>query len=292
MDLNQLRSFVAIADLGRLAIAAQALHLSQPAVSGQLKALEQELGVSLFTRSPSGMALTSAGEQLVPTARQALAATAELTRQARTLSGDLSGTVELGTIGDATWIRAADTLNALAARHPQLRAQLHQRISGQVVQEVAAGRLHGGWVLGPVTDPGLNAHSLQEVELCVVGPRAWADRLARATLADLLDFPWVGTPPTCSHRTLLAELFAPLGRQPAPVTQVDMESSLYGIAAGGIALTLLRATTAAAGEAAGDLARWPGKGPTTHLRFVVPAGGNDEPTIQAVLAAVLSTWRR
>jgi DNA-binding transcriptional LysR family regulator len=66
MELYQLRSFAAVAELGHLTRASERLHISQPAVSAQIKALEDELGVALFERVSSGMVLTSAGRKLLP----------------------------------------------------------------------------------------------------------------------------------------------------------------------------------------------------------------------------------
>src|SRR5262249_60738923 len=74
MELYQLRSFAAVAELGHLTRAAEKLHISQPAVSAQIKALEDELGVTLFERVSSGMQLTSAGRNLLPAAEQVLGA--------------------------------------------------------------------------------------------------------------------------------------------------------------------------------------------------------------------------
>ena len=65
MELYQLRTFAAVAELGHLTRAAEQLHISQPAVSAQVRALEEELGVVLFERSSSGMQLTPAGRQLL-----------------------------------------------------------------------------------------------------------------------------------------------------------------------------------------------------------------------------------
>src|SRR5512140_165363 len=83
MELNHLRSFVTIARFGHLTRAAEALHLSQPALSGHVKVLEEKLGVSLFDRTPTGMALTPAGERLVVEAEAILAAVAHLAQSAQ-----------------------------------------------------------------------------------------------------------------------------------------------------------------------------------------------------------------
>src|SRR5258706_499762 len=91
MELNQLRAFVEIAKVGQLTRAAERLHLSQPALSGQLKALEETLGVSLFERSSSGMTLTAGGRSLLGEAESILAATQQLKQAAQQLRGRPAG---------------------------------------------------------------------------------------------------------------------------------------------------------------------------------------------------------
>ena len=72
MDLNQLKSFVAVAHQGNLTQAAEALHLSQPAVSAQIKAIEKNLNVVLFERNAQGMTLTRSGAAFLPQAEALL----------------------------------------------------------------------------------------------------------------------------------------------------------------------------------------------------------------------------
>ena len=78
MEIYQLRTFLAVARLGSLTRAAEQMHISQPAVSKQLKALEEELGALLFDRLSFGMALTKAGETLLPHAERTLFEAVEL----------------------------------------------------------------------------------------------------------------------------------------------------------------------------------------------------------------------
>ena len=77
MELYQLRSFAAVAEAGHLTRASEKLHISQPALSAQIKALEDELGVALFERTPSGMTLTTAGQRLLPEATKVVTAAGE-----------------------------------------------------------------------------------------------------------------------------------------------------------------------------------------------------------------------
>ncbi len=72
MEIYQLKAFVTVAEMGHLTRAAEKLHLSQPALSGQIKALEDELGLALFACSPAGMAPTRVGQRLLPAAQKLL----------------------------------------------------------------------------------------------------------------------------------------------------------------------------------------------------------------------------
>ena len=89
MEIYQIRAFVTVARLGNLTKAAEALSLTQPAVTAQIKALEQSLGVALFDRSGGRLALAKAGEVLLPTAESLLVLGAQLKSEAQQLQGSL-----------------------------------------------------------------------------------------------------------------------------------------------------------------------------------------------------------
>jgi DNA-binding transcriptional LysR family regulator len=108
MELYQLRSFAAVAELGHLTRAAERLHVSQPALSAQIKALEDELSVALFERGASGMTLTAAGRQLLPEAERVIAAAQTMKSEALALRGEVTGRIRLGTVADPEFIRLAE----------------------------------------------------------------------------------------------------------------------------------------------------------------------------------------
>src|SRR6476659_7670461 len=91
MDLNHLRSFVTVARFAHLTRAAEALHLSQPAISGHIKALEAEFGISLFERTSSGMELTLPGRRLLSEAEQIIGAVQHLHHSAQGMRGQPTG---------------------------------------------------------------------------------------------------------------------------------------------------------------------------------------------------------
>jgi DNA-binding transcriptional LysR family regulator len=112
MELYQLRTFSAVAELGSLARATAGLHLSQPAASAHIKALEEELGVSLFERKPSGLALTRAGADLLPYAQRLLAGASELSSRARRLRGLVGGKLRLGAFLDPQVLQLGELMSA------------------------------------------------------------------------------------------------------------------------------------------------------------------------------------
>lgn len=96
MDLNQLKSFVAVAHQGNLTQAAEALHLSQPAVSAQIKAIEKNLDIVLFERNAQGMALTRSGAALLPQAEALLQHMHQLNQFAASLAENYTGQIDVG----------------------------------------------------------------------------------------------------------------------------------------------------------------------------------------------------
>jgi len=118
VELYQLRSFVVVAELGHLTRAADKLHISQPALSAQIKALEDELELELFERKPSGMVLTAAGRQLVPHAQELLFNAQALRDQARSIKGQVGGVARLGTLSDPQFIRVGELLSIAVERYP------------------------------------------------------------------------------------------------------------------------------------------------------------------------------
>src|SRR3546814_18135848 len=104
MDLKQLRVFVMVARHGSLTRAAEAIHLTQSALSLQLKSLQESIGTPLFRRTPRGMELLPTGQRLLPRAEAVLAASAESEAAAARLSRQIAATLPLGTLPDPDFL--------------------------------------------------------------------------------------------------------------------------------------------------------------------------------------------
>ncbi|MBC7414835.1 MAG: LysR family transcriptional regulator, partial [Herminiimonas sp.] len=213
MDIVHLRAFAAVAREGNLTRAAQRLHLTQPAVSLQIKSLQQSLDLQLFMRTPSGMVLTDDGAKLLPFAERILDAMAEFRQGAQSLHSTLSGALAIGTILDPGFIRLGPFLKRLVEGYPMLSTRLQHSMSGDVLQHVRSGDLDGGYYLG---DPGRDFYfeSLTSFTYHVVAPSGWHTRVAGKDWPALAALPWIWSPPESAHNRLLSATFARYGVLP------------------------------------------------------------------------------
>ncbi|MCP4127181.1 MAG: LysR family transcriptional regulator, partial [Gammaproteobacteria bacterium] len=97
MDINTLKAFVAVAETNSFSLAAERIYLTQPAVSKRIAALETELGVKLFDRMGKSTILNEAGHRLLPRATNMLQEMEDIQRSISNLSGDVGGTLTMGT---------------------------------------------------------------------------------------------------------------------------------------------------------------------------------------------------
>jgi DNA-binding transcriptional LysR family regulator len=268
------------------------LHVSQPAVSGQIKALEQEFGVRLFDRSPTGMVLTVAGRDLLPIAEQVLASAEELKRAAQRLSGAVIGTLRIGTVSNPDSIRLGELLAATVDRHPRLELELQHEVSGAALEGVREGRLDASFYFGDAPGRDVTALRLREFVYCVTAPAAWADRIEEADWADIAALPWILTPAISSHDRLVTRLFEQQGVEPPQRRiEADQESVIETLVVSGIGVSLMREEAARARAKAGEICIWTKARVRTTLWFVCTAGREADPLLDALFGLLRETWR-
>jgi DNA-binding transcriptional LysR family regulator len=292
MELYLLRTFVIVAEQGHLTKAAALLHVSQPAVSGQIKALEEQLELKLFERGPGGVRLTKAGEALLPHAQAVVRQAADFRKAAKALEGHLTGKARVGTILDPAGIRLGPLVSALFERHPWLDLSLQHGISTWVIEGVSHGTLDAGFSLGAGFHANVRVVPLAELPYAVVAPAAWKERLEGADLARIAALPWVRPPRHSPHQQMLDSLFEPLRLHLATVVEADQESSISTLVKAGIGLGLMREDLARAAAQAGEVEIWEGATPVTPLSFLYARGRDSEPVISALRDAVERVWQR
>ena len=288
MELYQLKTFVAIAREGSLTRAAERVFTSAPAVSAQLKALEDELGVRLFERTPRGMVLTAAGRSLLDEAERTLDSALRMRSAAERIRGAAQGVVRFGTVVDPVALRLGDVLVKLAERHPQVTLQLRQGLSYETLAAVQRNELDCAYALSDDERiDGVELRRLAPVELVVALPAPFSR--PGLTLDELMRMPWVGTPPSCILRTHLEKLFVGAGRPYLQGRTADNESAIRSMVASGMGAGLLRLDQAEQGQRNGELAIWDGWRSRTWLCWLA---GEDRhaAAVDAVRTAVLETW--
>lgn len=293
MDLTLLRAFVTVAREGNLTRAATHLHLTQPAVSLQIKHLQETLGVTLFTRTSHGLVLTRDGQALLPHAERALAAAGDVQRAAAALRHEVRGRLRIGTILDPAFLRLGGFLRQLVETWPQIETALRHGMSGWVLDQVRARELDVGYYIGqPGPDPDIfHTITLTRFQYRVLAPAGWKDRVKGVRdWRALAALPWIWTPPASAHNRLLSGLFEAAHAKPVKVAEVDQEPSMLDLVKSGVGLSLARDATAIAEAHAHALTIVEGVTVPTELTFITLAARRDEPTIAAALKAIETQW--
>ncbi len=168
MDLDRLRSFLQVAEAESLSEAARRLHLSQPALSRQMKMLEDALGAALFERTGRGMRLTDAGAPLrrraLPLVRELEGLGAALEAQAERVTGELAWVVPPSV--PPSWV--AGIAQRYRALHPDVALEVTVALSGEVREGLLRGRFDLGILYPTVRSASLEAERLFRERLHLV----------------------------------------------------------------------------------------------------------------------------
>jgi DNA-binding transcriptional LysR family regulator len=152
IELRQLRYFATVAEELHFGRAARRLHMTQPPLSQTIMALEELLGAPLFERNRRGVALTAAGEALLPEARRLLEHAAGLAALVRRAAAGASGRLSLAFVSSADYSVLPPTLRAYRAEFPQVEITLKEATSDLQLEDLLAGRVDAGLLIPPLPD--------------------------------------------------------------------------------------------------------------------------------------------
>jgi LysR family transcriptional regulator, hydrogen peroxide-inducible genes activator len=170
VTLRQLRYFDALARHGHFGRAAEACSVSQPALSMQIKEMEQALGGVLLERSARQVALTRFGEELLQRVRDILRSVDELGDFARASQDRLAGRLRVGMIPTIAPYLLPKVIENLARLHPELDIHVRETLTQKLIKEVAEGRLDTAIVALPVSEPSLTEVALFTENFLLVRP--------------------------------------------------------------------------------------------------------------------------
>lgn len=147
MDIRHLRYFLAVADSGSVAAAARQLHIVQPALSRQIRDLEEELGAMLFSRSVKGVELTAAGVQFALDARRLLIDMESARQRALRVAQGNAGTLRLGVSPTYGWHPTVlSNINGFRHSHPDVALRIEPMLAAKQLKAIADGDLDGGFL--------------------------------------------------------------------------------------------------------------------------------------------------
>ncbi|MBA2345049.1 MAG: LysR family transcriptional regulator [Rubrobacter sp.] len=192
MELRHLRYFVAVAEELNFSRAAGRMYLSQPALSQQVRKLELELGVTLFSRTKKHVELTEAGRILLEGARRVLVLVEQTAREAREVGGAEVRHLKVGFPEYANHTPVADALQTFRRRYPYVELEEHETLTLQEtllqIDKLHRGTLDIGFMLKPEEDDHLEIEHVLNIELVAALPKghplAERDEISMKELAD------------------------------------------------------------------------------------------------------------
>ncbi|MCL6283277.1 LysR substrate-binding domain-containing protein [Ruegeria sp. 2012CJ41-6] len=176
LTLRQLRYFQALSRHAHFGRAADACAISQPALSVQIKELEENLGVQLFERSARHVRLTGFGEEFALRVRDILRSVDELADMARASQAELAGRLRIGVIPTVAPYLLPSLVGALSRSHPGLDLHIRETQTSKLMEEVSEGRLDTAIVALPVSEPAFTEVELFAEDFVLIRPEADAGK--------------------------------------------------------------------------------------------------------------------
>ena len=170
LSMKHLRYFEALARLGHFGRAAEACSISQPALSMQIKELEDLIGAPLVERTTRQIMLTGLGEEFAERAREIIRSVDELSDLARASQHPLLGRLRIGVIPTIAPYLLPGVITALQARYPDLDLRPREAVTGKLINDLIEARLDAAIVALPISEPSLTEVGLFEEEFVLVRP--------------------------------------------------------------------------------------------------------------------------
>ena len=233
MNLRQLEYLNALATERHFGRAAEASHVSQPALSAAIKKLENELGITLVQRSQSFDALTAEGEILVGWAQRAIEDVDSLREEASRLRGELTGTIRLGVIPTAM-SAVALTTEGMLTRHPGISLEIRALPSAEIVRMLGSHELDGA--ITYLYDEPLGSVQITELydeRYFVLKTRRGGGRRPTMTWSELEGEPLCLLTPDMQNRRVIDAALSQAGVTAAPRVQANDISALMAFARSG-----------------------------------------------------------
>ncbi len=235
MNSADLRVFEAVARTGGMNRAAAELNTVQSNVTARIRALEAELRQPLFARHSRGVALTDAGNRLLPYARRIAWLLADAARAARD-DGTPRGPLTIGSLETTAALRLSPLFAGYATAYPEVDLVVRPGTTAELIEAVAERRLEGAFVCGPVGHPSLTARVMFEEELAIFAAPG-IDSIDSATQGGIARI--VVLRVGCSYRQRLEAVLARRGIAVPRLMEFGTLEAIFGCVSAGLGITLL-----------------------------------------------------
>lgn len=251
-DIRHIRAFLTLARTANFTRAAAELNVSQPALTVQIRQLEESLGVRLFDRNKRQVVPTRAGRELAAPLQRVLSELERVMDAAHDLASLRRGVVSVATLPSVAAGLLPVVLRAFRAQHPGIRVQVADVVAQRIVRLVRDEEADFG--IGPRirTDPDVEITDLLTDRMCVFCPdgHPLAERDA-VTLAEAAAYPLVLTARDSSVRLLLERALEAEGLEPVPACEANYMSTAMGMVRAGLGISILPEAAADAASCAG-----------------------------------------
>lgn len=294
MDIRQLRTMLAIAETGSLTRAAQLLHVVQPALSRQLRQLEQELGAPLFERTRWGMRLTAPGRRFLDQVRPSLQGLYQAKAEFAASASGLSGTVAIGMLPSLALALSAALVMALRAKYPELRVRIVTGFTPALQEGLEHGKLDIA-VLGDYrASDFLSMSPVLREPLNVIGlPQSALRGLAQLPLSQVAKMPLIVPAASQGLRHLIDRACTIIGVTLNIVAESDDTDIQLELVQHGVGLAILPTIAIAPAIAAGRLIAARVNTPQLHRTIVIgsPVIDRNPITSKALRAELVAQLR-
>ena len=239
LELRHLRLIAAVADVGSLTRAGDRLHLTQSALSHQLRDIESRLSAALFLRVGKRLVLTPAGERLLVSARDVLQRLDETEHAIRQMGRDGAGLLRVTTECYTCYHWLPKLLTRYRRRFPRVEVRIDVDATRQPIEMLLAGKIDLALVSTPVHDRRLAVVPVFDDELVVVaGPGHPFAKRTHVKVADLRGETLFVYPPKEQNR-VLNEVLLPAGAPPARIEEVQLTEAITELVKAGLGVSIL-----------------------------------------------------
>jgi len=258
MEIRQLRAFVAIAEAKTFTAGARRVNVTQAAISMQIRQLEEEVSLPLFTRTPRRVILTEAGEKLLERARKILHEHDAALEELAELRGAEHGRLRIGSSSSSFVAeQLPEILQKLRQRFPKADITVFSGTSDVLTQKLLNGEIDIAFVSLPIDNPNIQTELLFSDEIVAIAhPSHPLAKRRVITVAELANEPLILGEKGGNTRRLLDEFFSQVGVKPNVVMELSRQSAINRMVEENMGVGIAGAKSVAKEVAEGKLVTW------------------------------------